>query len=653
MAPAHFHRAQHDRQINTSSNATMNSPMISPVIINLHPELDRQQREVIAHGDGPLLVVAGPGSGKTASVALRSANLVLTGRAQPRALVLCTFTREAAQEMRRRFAATLRAAAYAGGISRVVICTIHSLCHRLLTQHGHAIGLAPDFRLLNMDEQLDMLETNHRSIFGPDLAALSRGDDRWVRPEEAAEAARIHFDRISDDLIHPDALIASGLPFQAALGRSYLRYGQLLWQRRAADFGHLQSWALALLANPQVRSIVSVGVRHLLVDEYQDTSFAQERLLLGIASAHRNICVVGDDDQAIYRFRGARVDNMLRFTGRHPDARVMYLTNNYRSHRDIVDAFGRWMAAADWSHSGGYRRFAKTITPRAAHAHDGHPAVVSIMGRDRRESASRLAEFLRTLRARGFIIDYGEVAILLHSVKRRHSRHYRDALDDAGIPVAPAPGRHGSNDEADDEVANDAVADDAVDRHQHHDRVLLTTIHQAKGREWPVVVVGLPSQFHARAGRVDQDLGMFRNQRDIEPPERADEFDLRRQYYVAFSRAKRLLALTGTNPDPVFTPVLSRAQAWPDVDLDSLGHVGYGLGSPRGVAGPAGSIVHVGPLGLEMSDGARARITLGGRVLPSGGQSGRPRRRLIRWPAGSMALSSLWITCLPSSSAAS
>ena len=592
--------------------------MINPVISRLHPELDPQQLEVIAHGDGPLQVVAGPGSGKTSCIALRAANLLLNRAVEPRELALCTFTREAASQMNRRFTATLHAAGYAGDLSGATICTIHSLCRRLLAQHGHAIGLVPGFRLLNTDEQLDIMETNHRSIFGPDLPALSRGDDRWVRPEDAAQAGRIYFDRIADDLIHPRSLIASGLPFHAALGRSCLRYGQILWESRAADFAHLQSWTLALLADPRVHSIVSAGVGHLLVDEYQDISFAQERLLLSLASARRNICVVGDDDQAIYRFRGARVDNLLRFPERFPDARVVCLTNNYRSHRHIVDTFNRWMASMDWSNDSGHRRFAKTIIPRAAHADADHAAVVSITGRDRREEARRLAEFVLTLRARGFISDYRDVAILLASVKRRHSRPYRDALRDAGIPVRVSPG-HGRD--ADDDA--DTGADDAVDRDQPRDEVLLTTIHQAKGREWPVVAVGLPRRFHQRPGRLDQDLGIFCTRADDEPPERDDQFDLRRQYYVAFSRAKRLLALTGTNPDPVFAPALSGTPSWPDVDLGSPGHAASGFGLLRDAAGPAGSIEHVGPLGIAVSDHDPARIYLGGWVLPSAGQTGR------------------------------
>ena len=580
--------------------------MISPIIRHLHPNLDPQQLEVIAHGDGPLQVVAGPGSGKTTCIALRAANLVLTGGVAPHQVVLSTFTKEAAREMRTRFTATLQVAGCRGDLSRVVICTIHSLCHRLLTQHGMAIGLNPGYRLLNTADQLDLMEANYDRIFGPDQDALARNDDCWTRPERAVEEARRYFDRISDDVIDPNELITSGLPFQAALGRCHLRYGQLLWDRRAVDFAHLQVWARALLENPQVLTTVSAGMRHLLVDEYQDTSLAQERLLLRLASAHHNVCVVGDEDQSIYRFRGARVDNMTRFSTRPPGCRVLYLTNNYRSHHDIVSAYNRWMSSGDWSNPGVVDyRFAKTIVPGAAHACDDHPAVVAIMGADRPNEADQLAELLSALRAQRFITDYSQTAILLPSVKRRHSDPYRTALRAAGIPVHLAWGRH----ELEDDDTGTGLAQPP------EDHVLLTTIHQSKGREWPVVAVGLPSRFRQWPDRLDRDLGRFSPRHYAEPADRINEFDLRRQYYVAFSRAKRLLIPTATDPDPTFSPVLYGAPVWPDVDLERLrDHGGSFQKTPTDRTLPL-VMHHVGPIGVSVSRDS-ASMSLGGRLEP-------------------------------------
>ena len=372
------------------------------------------------------------------------------------------------------------------------------------------------------------------------------------------------------------------------------------------DFAHLQTWALALLEDPDVLITISAAVRHLLVDEYQDTSFAQEQLLLRLASTHGNVCAVGDEDQSIYRFRGARVDNVLRFGTRLPGCSVLFLTNNYRSHRGVVAAFNRWISAGDWSNPGGVDyRFLKTIVPSAAHANDDYPAVVSIIGTDKLNELRQLAELLSALRARDFITDYRQAAILLPSVKGQYSDPYLDALRAAGIPVHLSRGRHELED------------DDIVPRKPQppKDHVLLTTIHQAKGREWPVVAVALPSGFRQWPDRLNRDLGRFRPQPDGEPADRVDEFDLRRPYYVAFSRAKRLLIPTATDPDPTFSPVPYGAPVWPDADLERLrDHGGSFQKAPTDRTLPL-FMHHVGPMSVRVHRGC-ASIILAGRLQP-------------------------------------
>ena len=148
------------------------------------------------------------------------------------------------------------------------------------------------------------------------------------------------------------------------------------------------------------------------------------------------------------------------------------------------------------------------------------------------------------------------------------------------------------------------------------DHVLLTTIHQAKGREWPVVAVGLPRQFRQWPDHLERDLGRFRPQPDGEPAERVDEFDLRRQYYVAFSRCRKLLALTASgNPDPAFAPIWQDALRWPNVSLDRLRGDGNLIQNAPAGQGFSMVINHVGPLGVRVFPGG-ASITLGGRLDP-------------------------------------
>ena len=317
-------------------------------IVRLHPELDDRQRELIGHLEGPLLGIAGPGAGKTLAIVLRAANLLLLGEVEPRALLLCTYSRAAAWELRRRFDTTVAGVGYRGDTSRARITTLHGLCGQLLRRYAPQVGLPSRFRLLNEVEQRDLLAQRFHEVFGPDLGRLEgRG---WRRPEAVVRNASRYFDRICDELIDPRELIDSGRRFKAALGRCYRRYEDLLQDQGVADFAHLQRWTVELLEDGDgIAGEVSGDVRHLLCDEYQDTGYVQERLLRRLSQTHHNLCVVGDEDQSLYRFRGASVENILNFTGRFPDCRVVTLTVNYRSHPAIVGAYDQWMASADWS----------------------------------------------------------------------------------------------------------------------------------------------------------------------------------------------------------------------------------------------------------------------------------------------------------------
>ena len=140
------------------------------------------------------------------------------------------------------------------------------------------------------------------------------------------------------------------------------------------------------------------SVLHLMVDEFQDTSQIQLCILSRLVEAHGNIVVVGDDDQSVYRFRGASVVNLLEFPRWFPGCRVVELTTNYRSHRDIVAAVGRWMdSAADWDSEGQFFRYAKDISPMAPDAHADYPAVIAVEGTDTRDEGRRVGEILRFL----------------------------------------------------------------------------------------------------------------------------------------------------------------------------------------------------------------------------------------------------------------
>lgn len=407
---------------------------IAPAILEHYPDLSEAQREVVGHLDGPLLVIAGPGSGKTYSIVLRALNLLLLGRAEPRQLVLCTFTEKAAFELRDRLAAAARRVGYSGDLSELAVSTIHSLCNRVLTQHRHRTPLGHNYETLDELTQLLFIFEHFDEIIGPADNDLFLG--KWKTRWTAIEGARGYFDKITEELVDPAGLVGAGDPFLAAIGKSYQAYENALVEANRIDFAHLQRTVLDFLQDGATAEAVTRQLTYVLVDEYQDTNYVQERLLLKLTETTGNLCVVGDEDQSLYRFRGATVRNILEFPQRMPGCTVVKLTTNYRSHRAIVERYDRWMASADWSNRGGAPfRYDKTIEANEAATHPDYPAVFAIWGRDHRDEATRFADLVEVLKKNAIIADYSQVALLLHSVRNDHSGPYLAALEARGIPA--------------------------------------------------------------------------------------------------------------------------------------------------------------------------------------------------------------------------
>ncbi len=536
---------------------------VAPAIMSLYPRLDAGQRELIGSLDGPTLGVAGPGAGKTLTLALRGANILLQGKAAPRELLLCTYNTDAAAELHRRFDAVASAADHGVSTGRTRVSTIHSLCGRLLAEHPERVGLRRGFRLLDNDQQADLLHRRFDDVFGPDLVDLEvRG---WRRPPAVVKNALKYFERICDEVINPRDLTRSRNTFIAAVGRCYRRYARLLRDENAADFAHLQAWADLLLDDDDVVHEIAGAVRYLMCDEYQDTSHVQERILRRLSAAHGNLCVVGDVDQSLYRFRGATVGNILGFAKRFPDCRVVELTVNYRSHPAIVRAYDGWMGSADWSNpdqAGAPFRHAKTIVPHDPCGYDDYPAVIAVEGQGPDDEGRQLAALLRLLKSRRVIAGYDQVALLLHSVQDEVDGvggPYLDALDDAGIPARCVPAGAGRRERG---------------RRRSRDAVTVTTIHQSKGREWPVVIVGSLDFHQPNVDPVGRSLSPYFLRSDAEPARRIATFDHMRQHYVAFSRAQRLLVLTAVGPvHQRFGGIWDQAPRWREIgqrDIEAL-----------------------------------------------------------------------------------
>jgi DNA helicase-2/ATP-dependent DNA helicase PcrA len=318
-------------------------------------DLTPEQRAAVTHLDGPLLIVAGAGTGKTRVITRRIAHLIATRRARPEQILALTFTDRAAAEMEERVD---RLVPY--GYAQAWISTFHAFGDRLLREHALHLGLSPDFRVLSRAEQAIFLRERlfelpldyFRPLGDPArhvdalVALFSRAKDEDVTPEEyAAHAERLAAEaRTRPD----DAALAELARQQGELAAAYRVYQQLLVREGRVDFGDLITLALRLLRDhPTVLAACRERFLHVLVDEFQDTNYAQFELVKLLAGPRRNLTVVADDDQAIYRFRGASYSNIAYFTRTYPDARTVVLSRNYRSTQFILDAAYRLIRQND------------------------------------------------------------------------------------------------------------------------------------------------------------------------------------------------------------------------------------------------------------------------------------------------------------------
>ena len=287
-------------------------------------ELNPPQREAVLHGDGPLVVFAGAGSGKTRVITYRIAHLVAERDVRPWRILAVTFTNKAAGEMRERLAGIVPGGADGqGGARGLWVGTFHATCARLLRLHADEAGVRKDFTIYDDGDQ--------RAVVKRVLQDLSLDEKRFP-----AKALAGSINRAKQEMRGPDDM-DTGDYWQEQVARVYDAYEQRMEKAGALDFGDLiYRLTKALEDSERLREDLAGRFRHVLVDEFQDTNHAQLRLVRALASVHGNLCVVGDDDQSIYRWRGADRRNILDFREAYPSATVIKLEQNYRSTKRIL-----------------------------------------------------------------------------------------------------------------------------------------------------------------------------------------------------------------------------------------------------------------------------------------------------------------------------
>ena len=380
----------------------------APAVVQRTPpwveSLNESQREAVEAMDGPVLVLAGAGTGKTRVLTTRLAQIMYTNRARPYQILAVTFTNRAAHEMRERVGSLVGPAT-----EGMWLGTFHALGVRILRRHAELIGLKSNFTILDMDDQIRLLKQL--------MEAENIDEKRWP-----ARVLSGIIQRWKDRGLTPDK-VPAGDSGEFANGRAiklYKDYQERLLVLNAADFGDLLLHCLTLFTNnPDVVADYQRLFRYILVDEYQDANVAQYLWLRLLAQGHRNICCVGDDDQSIYGWRGAEVGNILRFEEDFPGAKVVRLERNYRSTPHILAAASGLIA-----HNEG--RLGKTLWTEMG---DGEKIIVRGVW-DGEEEARYVGEEIETLHRKKHQLD--QIAILVRAGFQ--TREFEDRLMTLAIP---------------------------------------------------------------------------------------------------------------------------------------------------------------------------------------------------------------------------
>lgn len=293
--------------------------------MSITTSLNPEQKEAVETLSGPLLILAGAGSGKTRVLTHRAANLIAKGLAAPDEILAVTFTNKAAKEMETRILALLKKVGV-GVHERLWISTFHSICARILREHIHLLDYQPFFGIYDDADQLSMV----KKVLGV------LGIDEKTYPAKSF-AARINAAK-TDGLTPEDVKKRPHLMDERSL-QVYAKYEEEMKRANSLDFGDLLMKTHLLFCDyPAVLEMYQKKFRYIMVDEYQDTNRIQYLLVQKLAQAHRNLCVVGDEDQSIYSWRGADIRNILDFEKDFPDAKVVKLEQNYRSTQTIIGA---------------------------------------------------------------------------------------------------------------------------------------------------------------------------------------------------------------------------------------------------------------------------------------------------------------------------
>lgn len=395
-----------------------------------------QQKEAIQTTEGPLLIIAGPGTGKTFTLVKRIVYLITEKGIKPEEIMVATFTEKAAKELITRITNELYKIGVQVNLNEMYVGTFHSICLRIIKEHLEYTRIKKNYRMLDQFDQKYMI-FQHINEF----RALPCYDDIFTKKigtwKQAGEISK-YVSNLLEELVNVDEMLGDSDSTIVGIANVLALYQKITEEENLIDFSSIQTEAYSLMLNNlEILDEIREKIKYVMVDEYQDTNYIQELIVFLIAGETKNICVVGDDDQGLYRFRGATIRNILEFPGHFAEGECkrVDLTINYRSEQGIIDFYNDWMTSTDEKFVWKNFRFPKKIVP-GKNNYSSDTRVIKCSGKDDvNDWYNSVYDFVTSLKRQGVIKDYNQVAFLCRSVKNDKVVELIQYLEDKKIPV--------------------------------------------------------------------------------------------------------------------------------------------------------------------------------------------------------------------------
>ncbi|MBQ7734029.1 MAG: UvrD-helicase domain-containing protein [Synergistaceae bacterium] len=387
------------------------------------------QKEAITSSSGPLLILAGPGTGKTYTLIQRTIFMIQKKHIKPENILIATFTNKAAVEIKSRLTEEFAARKIFADVNDLLTGTFHSICEKILRDYVQFTRFKKNFAVLDHFSHAHLIMRNIDS-FGNLNFLTSQG--KWKRAGELCS----YVNSLSEELVDPEELIKDPDYFVASLGQAVKVHDGLMVSNNSLSFSTLLVETYKLLRdNPEILSDIQGKITHVMADEYQDTNYIQEQILFLLAGDRKNICAAGDDDQSLYRFRGAAVQNILEFPDKFGknECKIVKLILNYRSCPGIVSFFNDWIVSTGNYFSWGAFRHEKKL--EAFRQYD-NKSVFRLAGvNDPEEWHEKILTLINTLKDSGRLKDYNQIAFLFRSVKSERVQALSQFLENHNISV--------------------------------------------------------------------------------------------------------------------------------------------------------------------------------------------------------------------------